>query len=247
MEINSIILLFAAGISAGFINVNAGGGSALTLPILLFLGLDGAAANGTNRIAILIQNISAVSAFKQEKFQNFYYGLKMAAITLPGAIAGAIFAVNINDLWFKRILSLIMIGIIFTIIKPRSFKNKLNDDIEKIPVNTYITLFAIGFYGGFIQIGVGFLIMTALYNQLRLRLTRVNMYKVTIILIYTIPALLIFTFTQNINWVLGLILATGNAAGGWIGAKMAIKKGDRLIRYILILAIILMAVKLLFT
>jgi uncharacterized membrane protein YfcA len=171
----------------------------------------------------------------------------MALATLPGAISGAIFAVNINDLWFKRILALVMVGIIISIIKPQSINKIFNNDIDKIPIKTYISLFAIGFYGGFIQIGVGFLIMTTLYTQLQLRLVKVNMYKVVIVLIYTIPALLIFILTKNIDWILGLILALGNAAGGWIGAKSAIKKGDKLIRYVLIFAIIIMVIKLLFT
>ncbi len=247
MDIYSLGILFIVGILAGFINVNAGGGSALTLPVLLFLGLDGATANGTNRIAIFIQNISAASAFKRERIQNFYTGIKFAAVTLPGAIAGAFFAVTINDLWFKRILAVIMIGIIFTILKPKKINKIENDDVTRIPFITYFSLFAIGFYGGFIQVGVGFLIMATLYGQLQIKLIKVNMYKVTIILIYTIPALLIFIFSKNINWLLGIMLAVGNALGAWVGAKLSIKKGDKLIRIVLIVSIILMAVKLLLT
>ena len=245
MDIYSVIILLITGTIAGFINVNAGGGSALTLPVLLFLGLDGATANGTNRIAILIQNISAASAFKQEKIQDFYTGIKLALVTLPGAIAGALFAVTINDLWFKKILAIIMIGIIFTILRPKKADKNTFNDIQKTPITTYLSLFAIGFYGGFIQIGVGFLIMATLYAQLQLKLVKVNMYKVTIILFYTIPALLIFIFTKNIDWILGFVLAAGNAMGGWIGAKLSVKKGDKLIRIVLIAAISIMALKLL--
>ena len=246
MDIYSVIILLFTGAAAGFINVNAGGGSALTLPVLLFLGLDGATANGTNRIAILIQNISAASAFKQEKIQNFYTGIKLAAVTLPGAVAGALFAVTITDLWFKRILALVMIGIIFTILRPKRTNNSNSEDVGTIPFVTYFSLFAIGFYGGFIQIGVGFLIMAALYSQLQLKLVKVNMYKVTIILFYTVPALLIFIFTGHIDWLLGFVLAAGNAVGGWVGAKLSVKKGDKLIRAVLIAAISIMAIKLLF-
>ncbi len=247
MDFYSVFILFITGVLAGFLNVNAGGGSALALPVLLFMGLDGATANGTNRIAILIQNISAVFAYRQEKIRGFYIGLKLASITLPGAIAGAIFAVNINDLWFKRILAFIMIGIVFSIIKPKSVKTEFVNDVGNIPLKAYLFLFAIGFYGGFIQMGVGFLIMAVLYAQLHLTLVKVNMYKVTIILFYTIPALIIFIVTKNIDWILGFVLALGNAFGGWIGVKLAIKKGDKLIRAILIIAITVMALKLLLT
>jgi len=106
-------------------------------------------------------------------------------------------------------------------------------------------MFAIGFYGGFIQVGVGFLFMASLYLLLKLDLVRVNMHKVFIILIYTIPALFIFFFTNNVDLKLGLALGAGNAVGAWWAAKISVKKGEGIIRMILIVAIFIMALKLL--
>jgi hypothetical protein len=108
----------------------------------------------------------------------------------------------------------------------------------------YPALFGIGFYGGFLQVGVGFLFMAALYHLLRVNLVLVNMHKVFIILIYTIPALLIFSLTGHVNWGCGLVLAAGNALGGWWGAKAAVKGGEKIIRMVLALAIFIMALKL---
>ncbi len=240
------VLLFAVGSIAGFINVNAGGGSTLTLPTLIFLGLDSALANGTNRIGILIQNLFAVTSFRKQNVYQFKESLKFSYITLPGSVIGALVSVRINDEWFQRILAIIMLGIVISMFLPQVKKNY--QDVTSIAKNRwliYIVLFFIGFYGGFIQVGVGFLLMAALYHILKISLVYVNMHKVFIIMIYTIPSLLVFSLTGNVNWGFGLSLAFGNALGGWWGAKASVKGGEKLIRYVLAFAIGLMAVKLL--
>jgi len=91
-DLTSALILFGVGAVSGFMNVVAGGGSSLTLPALIFLGLDSTVANGTNRIAIIIQNVSAIHSFKQEKYHQFGMSMKLSLMTLPGTIAGAIFA-----------------------------------------------------------------------------------------------------------------------------------------------------------
>ncbi len=226
-------------------NVMAGGGSTLTLPALIFLGLDSALANGTNRVAIIIQNIFAVYSFKREKYQKFKLSLKLSLFTLPGAVIGALVAVKMNDQTFQTILGIIMIGIIISMIIPRRKIEYSQFDNKNISPWIYVSMVFIGFYGGFIQVGVGFIIMAALHYLMKINLVYVNMHKVFIILIYTIPAILIFIFTNNINWELGLTLAAGNAIGGWWAAKFSVKKGEGIIKIILIAAVFIMSLKLL--
>ena len=244
-ELLKLLLLFSVGSLAGFINVMAGGGSLTDDYHVFRLYMEGSVANGTNRVAVFIQNISAVISFKQENFSHFKFSLKLAAVTLPGAIIGALISVNISDETFKKILAVIMIGIIFTLIIPKSKKNSIKNGESYNPWLVYPALFGIGFYGGFIQAGVGFLIMAALHHLVRLNLIHVNMHKVFIISFYTIPAIIIFTITKNINWIYGLTLAGGMAFGAWWSAKMAIKKGDKVIRVTLLIAIFIMALMLL--
>ena len=245
-EIWKMALLFGVGAVAGIINVNAGGGSSLTLPALIFLGLDGAAANGTNRIGLLMQNILAISSFKRQKFAEFKTSLVIALFTLPGAVAGAFVAVRIGNEWFQRILSIVMIGIVCTMFLPRPKEgNRSADGHHAGRWWIYPAMLGIGFYGGFIQMGVGFLLMASLYHILRIGLVRVNMHKVFIVFIYTIPAIGVFAMTGNINWMYGLVLAGGMGLGAWFGAHIAVKGGERIIRYILAGAILLMALKLL--
>ena len=245
MEYTKLFLLFGVGAIAGFINVMAGGGSSLTLPALIFMGLDGAMANGTNRVAILLQNVFAVLSFRKRAVHQYGESFKLAVMTLPGALLGAFIAVNIADVWFKRILSIVLVGIVISMFfAPKKREESAMDGPQKSWL-IYPAMFGIGLYGGFIQAGVGFLFMAALYHILTLNLVRVNMHKVFIVLIYTLPVLAIFAITGKIDWLLGLVLAAGNSFGAWWGAHFAVKGGEKIIRYVLAVAILMMAMKLL--
>jgi uncharacterized membrane protein YfcA len=153
--------------------------------------------------------------------------------------------VRISGELFEKILAIVMIGIIISMIVPKKKNNTDNDAEQKTSWAVYLAMFGIGFYGGFIQVGVGFLLMAALQYLMRINLVLVNMHKVFIVLIYTFPALIIFIVTDNVNWALGLALAAGNAFGAWWSAKLAVKKGEKLIKGILIAAIFIMSLKLL--
>ena len=239
-------LLFGVGVVSGFLNVLAGGGSVLTLPVLIFLGLDGALANGTNRVAILIQNISSAAGFQRARGYPWKRGITYALWTLPGAIAGAFFATSVSDRTFQIILGVVIMGVVATILVPRSaILGKRSSEVAPPSRWIYPALLGIGFYGGFMQVGVGFLFMAALYHLLRLDLVGVNMYKVLIVLIYTVPALLIFMWSGNVDWAIGLSLAAGSALGGWLAVKSSIHGGERIIRIALVAALLIMGAKLL--
>lgn len=245
MEYFEFLFLFIIGIISGFINVMAGGGSALTLPVLIFMGLDSAMANGTNRIAIITQNMAAVTSFRKLDVHEFERSFSLTLWALPGAIAGAILAVNVGDEMFQRILGVVLIATVITIIIPQKTNGAQSSPPSKLREKLiYPAMFVIGFYGGFIQVSVGFLFMAALYHLLKMNLVYVNMHKVTIVLMYMVPALLVFAWTGNVNWGLGLVLGAGGALGGWWAAHVSVKEGEKAIRAILAVAIIVMALKL---
>ena len=130
MELWKFILLILTGFSAGFFNVIAGGGSLLTLPILVLIGLDGSVANGTNRIAIIAQNITAIITFKYYGLSNFKLSLSLSLCAIPGVIFGALLAINFDGIWFNKLLSIIIISVvIFTLQKDIkiNFPKKKND------------------------------------------------------------------------------------------------------------------------
>jgi len=243
-SLESALILFGVGVVSGFMNVVAGGGSSLTLPSLIFLGLDSTVANGTNRIAVILQNISAIYVFNRGKYSQFKISWKLSLLTLPGTIAGAVFALSIGNEAFEKILGIIMIGVIISMIIPNP-KIKSENNVSKIPWSVHLAMFGIGFYGGFIQVGIGFMIMAALQYLMKLNLVIVNVHKVFIVLILTIPAFIVFLVSGNINWELGISLAAGNAFGAWWAAKLSIRKGESFIKMVLIITVFIMALKLL--
>jgi len=245
MELLRLFLLFCVGTIAGFINVGAGGGSILTLPALIFLGLSGAVANGTNRLGVLAQNFFAISSFRQQNVHEFKRSLFLSFFTLPGAIVGAFLSMKLDDIWFQRILAIVMIGVVVSMVVARS--NGLQPSSVKANKRTWLiypALLGVGFYGGFIQVGVGLLVMATLFHLSDMSLLHVNMHKVFIILVYTLPVLGVFLWTDNVEWGYGTVLAAGTALGAWWGARAAVKGGEKTIRYILAVAVFLMSLKL---
>ena len=246
MEIWHIPVIFTAGILAGFINTLAGGGSLLTLPILIFLGLPTAVANGTNRIAIVAQCAFAVAGFKKKGVSNFKLSLLLSTPAIIGAIIGAYFAVDISDVLFRRVLAVIMLLVLGLILwNPRQDSSGSSNSLGRRQLITAMTaLFFIGIYGGFIQVGVGFIIITALTTITKFNLVVTNSHKVFIAGIYTVFALIVFAFNDKVCWEIGLCLAAGMGLGGWIGSHWAVAKGERWIRVVLAICVVTMVIKL---
>jgi len=248
MDAWSYVILGLVGLIAGFLNVMAGGGSLLTVPVMLFLGLPGPVANGTNRIAILAQNITAVTAFFRKGYANFRLSLTLSLCALPGAVAGAYIGSRLQGVWFNRTLAAIMLGVMLLM----TFgKNRDHDDTGSgtEPRNIMLghaLMVLVGCYGGFIQVGVGFIVMAVLHRVMRLNLIVVNMHKVFIVMTYTIAALIVFAVRVDIMWLLGVCMAVAYSIGAWLGVHLSISRGERLIKIILNSVLIIFIIKLLF-
>ncbi len=248
MEITDAIIIIIAGIAAGFLNVVAGGGSLITLPLLMFLGLPSAVANATNRIGIIGQNIFAVAGFKSKGVSTFPYSLYLGSSAFLGAIVGAQIAVDMDDRLFKKVLSIIMVLIaVSMVLRPLKKSGAQEERMgKKHQIMGILSFFGVGIYGGFIQAGVGFIMIALLTTINGLSLVKTNSAKVFVALTYTIAALAIFIMEGVINWAFGLTLAIGNAIGGWIGSRWSVSKGDVWIRRVLIITIIGLSIKLWF-
>ena len=248
MEFNllHVVLLFGTGIAAGFLNTVAFGGSLLALPMLIFLGLEAAVANGTNRIAIFFQNFSAIMGFRRKGVSDFRYSILLAIPAVIGAAIGAIIAVDIKDSVFNLILAVVMITmLVLTLLNPTErLKDKIESGGKHSKIVAMIAFFFIGIYGGFIQAGVGLLVITALRLLTGMDLVRTNAIKVFVIFFYTVVALGIFISQGKVNWYLGPTLAVGNACGAWLGSHWAVAKGEKWIKVMLIVAVVAFAVRL---
>ncbi|WOJ97601.1 sulfite exporter TauE/SafE family protein [Congregibacter brevis] len=246
IELWQLALLMAAGTVAGVLNVIAGGGSLMTVPIMLFLGLSGPEANGTNRISIIAQNIVAVRTFFRRGFSEFRLSLTLSAAAIPGAILGAMVGVNLDGEWFDRVLAVVMLAVLVLMQLPsKKHKNDGSPLTRKKLILGHILMFGAGCWGGFIQVGVGFILMPILHRVMGLDLVRTNMHKVFIALTYNLFAILVFAAAVSIHWQFGLALAAGNALGGYFGARFSVQGGEVWIRRIVTAVLLVFIVKLL--
>jgi len=242
MEWYNYIIVVLVGIVAGIINTLAAGGSLLTLPVLMALGLPPNVANGTNRIAIFLQNVVGVGAFHKEKVMDFSAGFKVGIPALIGAVAGAFIAVSLKDEVMKLAIAGVMIVVFFLmLLKPNRW---INSQEEQPPIPYWlqvVVFFFIGIYGGFIQAGVGFFLLTGLVLASGFELVKANALKLFVILLYTPLALVIFFINRDVHLWCGLVLAAGNMTGAWIGTRIAVRKGAVFIRYFVLGAILVAA------
>ncbi|MBC6400538.1 MAG: sulfite exporter TauE/SafE family protein [Ekhidna sp.] len=247
MSLSEGILLVLAGSFAGFVNSVAGGGSLITIPLLIFMGLPSAEANGSNRIALFIQNIFSVAGYRSKGVYVFPFAVWVAIPAVIGAIIGSKIAVDISDQLFNRILAIIMIVVMsITIFKPR-ITGTTRDLLTRRKVWTSIPVFFfLGIYGGFIQAGIGFLIIASLTAVHGFNMAHTNSIKVFVILCYTLAAVIVFYLEGKIRWEYGLTLASGNSVGGWIGSRWSVGRSDRVIRTILLVMVISISIKLWF-
>lgn len=242
------LLLLAAGLFTGVINTLAGGGSLITLPLFIFLGLPPAEANASNRIGVFLQSLVAVGGFKSKGVSVFPFALYVSITAVIGSVIGAIYAVDIKGEVFNKILAVVMLVVMaLTVLKPYISKAATEEIFTpKSKLTTIFIFFFVGLYGGFIQAGVGFVIIATLTGVHGFNMAKTNSIKSFVIVCYTLVALVIFYFEDKIRWDYGLTLAAGNAAGGWIASRWSVGKDDKWIRMILIATVVGMSIKLWF-
>ena len=248
LDINSILILVGIGLFAGVVNTLAGGGSLVTLPVLiLFLGLDEATANGTNRLMVIVAAIVASYGYKSKGISTHPYGLYFGIAATFGAIIGAKIAIDIDGDTFKRFLAIIMITVgLIIVFRSKSIASlNLPERLSgKYLIAALIGFFFIGIYGGFLQAGVGIIIMLLLTQVSRLSLVRTNSVKAFSVFFYSIAAVLIFALDGKIIWMVGLWMVLGSIVGAWISSRWSVDKGDKVIRITLLIMVTYMAIKL---
>ncbi len=247
LELWQVALLIVVGVVGGVLNVIAGGGSLITVPVMVFLGLPGPVANGTNRIGILAQSITSIATFARRGFSDFRLSLSLSACTIPGAVVGALVGANLEGVWFNRALALIMLGIMVMMHFDKGATQRSVDyqPTRKQLIYGHLLMLGVGFWGGFIQIGVGFIMMPILNRVMGLDLVRTNMHKVFIVAPYTLVALLVFASQVELVWLAGIVLAVGNSIGGYLGTHFMVRSSERMVRLVLNLVLVAFIIKLL--
>jgi uncharacterized protein len=261
------LILLAVGVVAGALNTIAGGGSFLTLPVLIFLGLPATLANGTNRVAIVLQNAGAMWGFHGHKVLDWSWALAASVPATAGAALGAWLALRVGDETFKDLLAVFMVVIsLWTLFDPfgQGTEEQLDEGNEQgtaageasgagtiswreaPPARRWgLTLgfVVVGIYGGFVQAGVGFLVLAAT-SLAGFDLVRGNAVKGVAIFFLSVLSLIIFAAGGQVAWATGLILAAGMVAGSLIGVRLTVLKGHRWVKGVVTAAVIVFAVKL---
>ncbi len=225
----------------------AGGGSLITLPVMIFMGLPGTVANATNRVAIFISGLVAVKGFQSKGVSVFPYAWWATLSACVGAAIGAYFATDIRNDVFNKILAIVMVIVLLTIVfKPKAVLSRGEEFSRSKNALSILVFFFLGIYGGFIQAGVGFLVIATLTGIHGLGMAKTNSIKVFVISCYTLIALVIFILEDKIRWDYGLILALGNSIGAWVASRWSVNKDDKIIQVFLVVAVLGLAIKLWF-
>lgn len=247
MDINYILLIFV-GVLVGFINTLAGGGSSVLYPILIFMGMPIHMAIGTSRVGFVSQGIFSLAGFKSKGIFLFPFNLYVALSAMVGGLIGAWISLQTSAQNLTKILAVIMILIaIIMIVQSKIKKFNLPERITgKWLWISFIVYFFIGMYGGFIQAGMGFMIILAGTLINRFNLAQANSIKALIVLILTIPTLYMFAVKGHVHWQAGFAIAIGTAVGSWLTSRWSVKVNDKYVRYIITVIIVSLAVKLWF-
>ena len=242
-------LLLAAvpviGIVAGFINTLAGSGSLLTLPLLILLGLPANVANGTNRVGVTMQNIVAVSTFRRRGALPLAGTWKLLVPSVVGGIVGAMLAVDLDERLLRQtiaVLTLLLIGLM--LLKPERFIATHAAPRQPRLLVEVPLFFAIGVYGGFLQVSVGLFLLAGLVLGSGYELVGANAMKNLIVLLFTVAALVVFIIHDQVDWTLGLLLGAGQAVGAWVAAHFAVTRGAQFVRWAVIVIAVISAVSL---
>ena len=241
-------LLILVGMIAGVINTLAGGGSLLTLPVLIFMGLPPNLANATNRVGIAFQALIGTAGYRSKGISNFPFNIYLGISALIGSLIGAQIAVDIKGDTFNKLLAVIMIIVVAIIVfKPKVTDLKMPERLTgKYLFYAIIGFFFIGIYGGFINAGIGFVIILFLNNVNRLSLIKTNATKVSLVFIYTCGALALFAYNGTVDWSSGFVLAIGTSIGAWWSSRWSVDKGEGVIKIAMVIMVTIMSIKLWF-
>jgi uncharacterized protein len=236
-----IIVIIIAGIFVGFINTLSGGGSVISLSLLILLGLPANIANGTNRISIFFQTFSSVSSFTKHKMFDSMKPIWLGIPATVGSVIGAYVAVDVKEKVIEIAICVAMVLMVFFLFYKPDKWLKENSLLLKGKITWWqlLIFFLVGFYGGFIQVGVGYFLLMALVLGVGYDLVKANAVKNLIVFLYAIFALLVFMIDGKVNYLYGIILSVGSVIGALIASWLAVKKGAGFIRAVIVLSVIL--------
>lgn len=238
MEISyGIVLIFIiSGILVGFINTLAGGGTIISMTTFMIMGLPLTDANGTNRIAVVLQNLTSSVTFFKKKLLDVRVGLKLSIPAIIGNLIGSQIASTIDANIFRWCLAVVLfIILVFMVLSTDQRLKGDGSGVLKIRPIHYLWFLLIGFYGGYIYVGLGYLILAVTVMSMRMDIVTSNAIKGFVVLVSTPFSLAVFMWNGHVNYTYGLLHAVGNIIGAYIASQYAISWGVRFLRMFMII------------
>ena len=229
MDWHIAIVLLVSGTLVGIINTLAGGGSIITMTMFMAFGLPIQTANGTNRLVVLMQNLAASITFIRKKSFNINHGLLLSIPVIIGNVAGAFASHLMNDWIFKICFGVILLVIMIYLIFDSRINIKEGHNIEIKPLH-YLWFLLIGFYGGFIYIGIGYLILAITLWVMRMDLVTANAIKGFVILLATPFSLAVFMYMGDVKYLFGIVHGIGNMIGSFLASHYMANWGKTFIK-----------------
>ncbi|MEZ5244614.1 MAG: sulfite exporter TauE/SafE family protein [Acidimicrobiales bacterium] len=243
MEFVHVVLLLGGGLVAGIVNAMAGGGSLLTVPLLVFAGVPGNTANGSNRVGVLANSLSAASTFRRLGVAGLAGIGRILGPAVVGSLIGSVVVSQLADDTFERIFGFVMIPILIMSLRKPDVE-AMADRPQWPPWLTTLVFFGIGLYGGAFQAGVGLMMIVAL-SRAGVDLVIANNIKSIVTFVFTVFALPVFIVNGDVDWAPALVLAVGLGTGGFVGAHITVAGGEKVIRPVLVVAVLVFAGRLL--
>src|SRR5688572_25040011 len=242
------LIAFSGAFLAGIINALAGNGSVITLTILTeLLGLPGNIANGTNRVGVLMNSAGAITGFQRNKKVNYLLHMRYIVPVLFGALAGILVATIVTNEQFIGVFKFLMIVmLIVVLVKPERWLHQVPEKSLLPSWMEWPVMLVLGFYGGFIQMGMGVFYLAVLVLVARLPMIESNSIKALTVGMFTLLAVIIFAFAGQIIWTFGIVMGIAQFLGGWFSAHYAsrVEGASRIAYYVLVVAVMLSLFKL---
>ncbi len=250
MDIYAYILLFFGGLLTGVINTLAGNGSAITLSLLIFFGFPADVANATNRIGALAQTVSAVGSLRRTPRTLFLFAnAKWYLIpSILGSVLGAFIAVEVNAEILRLVIGFFMLFLLFTMLyKPQKWQKATDVYVKRKTALQWIIIFLIAVYGGFIQMGIGIMLLSVLVLVSKYSLRDANIIKLLLAFLFVLPAFFVFLYSGDMAWLPGIALAIGQTIGAIVGARyiLFLPKANLYVKWLLIVILTVSSAKLL--
>lgn len=248
MSLLNEMLIFLAAVTAGFINAMAGGGTLVSFPALLALGISPVVANVTNTVALVPGTIGGMWAQRNEFQSQYRRLLKLLPVAIVGGVAGGLLILNTSEDAFKSLIPYLILGATLLLGFQVRIKNWVVSRMGQAhsehhnPIFMLSLVFLAAIYGGYFGAGLGVILMATLGLVTDENMTRLNFLKQALAFAINLAAAIYFIFSGEVDWTIAFIMIFGSLLGGLIGGKLAGKMKPEILRWIVVSAGLIAAI-----